>query len=249
MNSRKKEMSMNFLKQIFTAPFLRSRCRWPSPLTLRVYWIVAGLLSLYATGDVTISQYRQALAHGLSGWPLFQTTALTALAVLLISGLYTLTLLLMWGLYYRLFTDIVGGIRQFLAWLPGAFQGFLRGARAVIAFLLSIPSLIAGFFRAIGRGFAWLAGRPAWWRSLSSKDKTASIASAVTLSAYLGFLAGFYPIACRLSAMLPTWAPMSDVPLLQALFIDMFLGSIIAVILISVAATILGALIKRKRNS
>lgn len=233
---------MDFLKRIANSQYCNSRFRWPSAKTLRVYAFIVALFgcgnALYAALDV----YRHAVSTGLTG-PVAGFWALAVSLMFLVTAAFIgLMFLVIWGLYYRLGTDMVAGFRRFIAWAPGALQSFGRGLAAIFAFVCSIPSLIGRFFRAIGRAFLWLAGRPAWWRGLTRKQKGGIVASTALTTVYLGVIALFYPVARHISAALPSWAMMSDTPFLQTLFIDMFLGSILGALAIAILSTVVSVI-------
>jgi hypothetical protein len=227
---------MNFLKRLAYSSYIQTRFRWPSARTLRVYWFLVAAFGVYSSADMTTSVYHHSLANGQAHPAL---TALTAgLCGLLASALMGVMFFILWGLYYRMGTDIASGFRKFAAWLPGAWQSFSRGAGAFVIFVRNIPALIGRFFVALWHGLLWLLGRPAWWRSLNRKQKVQVILGFAFAAVYAATYVLFYPTAHHLSASSPSWMPMSDVPLLQTLFYDLFLGTLIASVSVVVLATV-----------
>jgi hypothetical protein len=227
---------MNFLKRIANSSYVTSHFRWPSARTLHIYWWIIALVGLFTTAVSSRDVYHHAVSTGLSH-PGLVTLAVSFLAFLA-WGFIGLMFLVVWGLYYRMGTDIAAGFRRFRAWAPGAWQSFCSGAAAVVRFVLSIPSLIGRFFRALGRAFLWLAGRPAWWRGLTRKQKVGVITGVAMAGVYAATLVLFYPVAHHISAHSPSWMMMSDAPLLQTLCIDMFLGSLIATFAVAILTTV-----------
>ncbi len=227
---------MNFLKRIAESKYVKTRFRWPSARTLRLYWCIIALVALLSSVDVINSVYKHAISTGL---PHASGTALLAgLADLVAWGLIGVVFFIMWGLYYRMGTEIAAGFRSFRAWLPGAWQSMGRGAAAVVIAVRRIPALIGSFFRGIWQALLWIAGRPAWWRGLTRKQKLGVISGWIFTGAYLATLVLFYPVAHRISAACPSWMIMSDAPLLQTLFFDIFLGSLIASFGIAILSTV-----------
>jgi len=230
---------MNFITQIANSRAVQKYCRWPSSRALRIYWAVMGVLTLLMCADFMRSGYNHAAASGLHGSPLAGHLIVDFLLGAFVGGYLSLMLLLVCGLYYRMGTEIASGYRNFRAGLPGAIQGLLGAAAAVVIFVRGIPAFFAGCWRGICRMCSAIAGIPAAWRAMSSKQKKSAVVFAGLMVAFFGTIVAFFPVAQKLSAMLPSWAPMADAPWLQALCIDMFLGSLLG----AIAMTLLFALI------
>jgi hypothetical protein len=231
---------MNFLKRLANSSHVAKRFRWPSAFTLRIYWYLIALIGIGTTFSAGLDVYRHAVSKGLAH------PDLNALAVSFLNlvawGLLGLIFLFIWGLYYRMGTEIAAGYRRFVAGAPGAWQSSCRGAAAVLNFLLSIPSLVGRFYCALGRAFLWLAGLPAWWGGLSGKQKVGVITSFGTLGVYATTIALFYPAARHISAASPSWMLLSDTPQIQTLFIDIFVGCIIGTFAVAVIAIVFSAI-------
>jgi|GEM_PF-4190190 len=230
---------MNFITQIANSRAVQKYCRWPSARALRIYWVIMGVLTLLMSADFMRTGYGQATASGSHGMPLAGHLIVDFALGVFVGGYLSLMILLVWGLYYRMGTEIAAGYRKFHAWLPGAIQGLLNAAAAVVIFVRGIPGFFARCWRALCGLFAAIVGIPAAWRAMNSKQKKSAVVFAGLMVTFFGTLWGFFPVAQKLAAMLPSWAPMADAPLLQAFCIDMFLGSILA----SIAMTLLSALI------
>jgi hypothetical protein len=227
---------MNILKRITNSLFGPSHFRWPSARTLRFYWYLVALTGLGTTIESGVHVYHHAISSGTAN-PGFIALA-ASLVNLFAWSFFGLFVLFMWGLLYRMGTEFVAGFRQFRAWLPGAWQSLGRAASAVINAICSIPALIGRFFRALGRAFLWLAGRPAWWCGLTRKQKVRVFTGIGTIGVYAGILVRFYPVARHISAASPSWMFMSDAPLLQTLCIDMFLGCLIGTLVVALIGII-----------
>jgi hypothetical protein len=228
---------MNFLKRIANSSYVTTRFRWPSARVLHIYFWIVGLIGFGATVDSSIRTYHDAISKGAAN-PGMQTLVVTLLSVFAWS-LVGLAYLAMLAFLYRVGTEIAAGFRRFRAWAPGAWQSTRKAAAAFGLFIASIPSLIGAFFRALGRAFMWIVGLPAWWRGLTGKQKRGVFWAVFVIGLYATTMYLFYPVARHIGSALPSWMAMSDVPLLQTLFLDFFLGSIIATFATAIASVVM----------
>jgi len=234
---------MNLLKRLAKLFPVNAYCRWPSKKSIQIYWAFIGLVTLVLTTQSSVSLYHRSLASGLNAPLALSHTLVAAFFDVLSMSIVGAMYLLLWAVLYHIGTEILGGVQRFAAWAPGAWWRFRLMVRAIIAFVLSIPSLVGRFLHALADAFRWIVSRPAWWLSLSSRQKTSLIFTAVILTAYAAVFVAMYPVAQHVSSSLPSWASVGDMPFMQTIFIDMVLGSLTSVAGLSVLMLIVSGLV------
>ena len=241
---------MENFKRLFRA-FLNSkqissRFQLPSAKTLKNYALVMALIALVTSCYGMASTVSLSLTAGASGPAIVLRALAAGLANIFVLTLISLMILFIWGLYYPIVMDIARAVVRFINWAPGAWYRFCYRVQAVFRFIIALPMIIydgaARFFKAIGRAINWLVGRPAWWRSLNGKEKASVFFSIGFSAVYVGTFIVIYPLAHRLSLAAPSWLPMSDIPLLQTLMLDLFIGALSASLLVTLLSFAISAL-------
>jgi hypothetical protein len=236
---------MNFLKRIANSSFVTSYCRWPSAIALRLYWCIVAVFSIVTTVQASTSVYHHAVSTGATPHDAIAHTLAVGFAILVGWGFYGLVCVLLWAMCYRMLTEVAAGFRYLRARAPGARRSIGRAAAGIVTTVRNMPTAVSGFFRSLPRALVWLAGRPAWWRNLTARQKLVFFWDIGMLALVVASYVVMYPLARHIVTALSWLGIFQHWPILNALIIDIILGSFASLFVVAGTAIAFSTFVRR----